>query len=81
MQLINSPDNQFHDGDPFNGVQGTPVTAAFLNSIQAELANVILGEQIALDPNDNTQLRAALISLIARLSYTDKAKRYYFSQI
>ena len=60
MQRIQTPDNLFHDGDPFNGVQGTVVTAAFLNSVQEEIAAVIESAGITLDAAQSNQLLAAI---------------------
>lgn len=63
MQRINTTDELFHDGDPFNGVQGTAVTAAWLNSIQEELANVIEAADIALSPGQSGQLLESLVAI------------------
>lgn len=68
MQRIDSPDHLFHDGDPFNNVQGTMVTAAWATAIQEEVANVIEGAGITLNPAVNTQLRDAIDNLIAARS-------------
>ncbi|MFZ6748506.1 hypothetical protein [Undibacterium sp. Ren11W] len=81
MQRINTTDHQFHDGDPFNQIQGTAVTAAFLNSTQEEIAFVIEAESLVLDPLDNTQLYQALLHMLARLAFVEsKPKRYFFGQ-
>lgn len=68
MQRINSADHLFHDGDPFNGIQGTVVTAAWLNSLQEEIAGVIEGAGINLGAAQNNQLRTAINTLIAGAS-------------
>lgn len=65
MQRITTPDSLFHDGDPFNNVQGTVVTAAFLNSLQEEIATIIELAGITLSPATSTQLMQALVVLFA----------------
>lgn len=70
MQRINSSDQLFHDGDPFNGIQGTVVTAQWLNSIQEEIVSVIAAAGIALDVNQSNQLLAAIRSVINNSSAT-----------
>ncbi len=68
MQRITSPDHQFHDGDPFNGIQGTAVTAAFLNAVQEEIATVIEAAGIPLSSASSTQLLNALTQIFAGLN-------------
>lgn len=65
MERINAPGGVFVDGDPFNGIQGTMVTADWLNSIQEEIVAVITAAGIALDPDDQTQLLQALVELMS----------------
>ncbi|MYM32272.1 hypothetical protein GTP58_28470 [Duganella sp. CY15W] len=72
MQRIQSQDQRFHNGDPFNGVQGTAVTAEFLNALQEEVSGVIESAGIALDVTKTNQLRQA-IATIAGVSTTRKA--------
>lgn len=60
MQLINSPDNQFRDGNPATGAQGTFLAAVWHNAVQAEIAAPILAAGMELDPTDNGQLLKAL---------------------
>jgi hypothetical protein len=79
MQRIDSNDGLFHDGDPFNGVSGTMVTADWLTSQQEELANVVEAAGIVLDPNDNGQLLAALAILITA-AVPDQARQFFMSQ-
>lgn len=50
----------FRDEDLPTGIQGTVVTAAFLNSLQEEIMQVLLEAGIVPDPNDWTQLAAAI---------------------
>lgn len=52
--------NQFQDGDPSSGIKGTQVDAAWLNSVQEELAAVVEGAGATLDASDTGQLLAAL---------------------
>lgn len=40
MPPIDTPDNKFHDGDPFTGVEGTIVTAEHLNNVQGAIRDV-----------------------------------------
>jgi hypothetical protein len=63
MQPIATQDGQFRDGDPYNGTQGTQVTAAWLNAIQGELLSVIAAAGLA--PAANLQLLQALMALMA----------------
>lgn len=63
MKRINTTDSLFHDGDPFNGVQGTAVTAAWLNSVQEEIAHVVEAGGFTLDGADSTQLLQAIQKL------------------
>lgn len=66
MHLIDAAghlDHQFTDGNPVTGVLATVVDAAWLNSVQNELANVVQGAGLALDPEDDAQLLAAIATL------------------
>ncbi|PVX80064.1 hypothetical protein [Paraburkholderia unamae] len=64
MQRIDTPDGLFVDGDPFNDILGTLVTAAWLNSIQQEVAGVIEGLGFTLDSSKTNQLLTAIETLI-----------------
>lgn len=64
MQRINSSDTMFHDGNPATGALGTFLAAAWHNSVQEEIAGVVEKTGIALDPNNNAQLFAAILTLI-----------------
>ncbi len=64
MQSISTPDNLFHDGDPTTGALGTILSAAFMNALQAEIIAPITAAGLALDPNNNGQLLAAILALI-----------------
>lgn len=68
MQRIQTSDQQFHDGDPFNGVQGTVVTAAFLNALQEEIATVVEAAGITLSAASSTQMLNALTQIFAGLN-------------
>lgn len=50
----------FRDGDPLIAVLATRLNAAFFNSVQEELAKLVEGSGVVLDPNDNGQLIRAL---------------------
>lgn len=65
MQKINTPDSLFHDGDPSSGALGTIVTAAWLNTMQGELANVIEAAGIKLDAAKTDQLKQAISKLVS----------------
>lgn len=62
MQLIGDSTNtangskEFTQGQPGAGVDATIITAAWLNTIQRELANLIIGSGLTLDPLDDSQL-------------------------
>ena len=57
--------NLFTDGNPTSGVPATVVTDDWLNAVQEEVCNVIASRGIALSKPVNTQLLAALNSMIA----------------
>jgi hypothetical protein len=65
MLRINSPDHLFHNGDPFNGIQGTVLTAEWLNAVQEEIAAVIEAAGIPLDPTQAGQLYQAVSTMAA----------------
>ncbi len=56
--------NMFQSGDPIMRTDGTVVDAAWLNAIQEEVVNVILGRGIALTKGVNNQLQQAINSQI-----------------
>jgi hypothetical protein len=67
MHRINTEGNVnglFVDGDPVGGQEATVVDAAWLNAMQEEPVRVILAAGLALDPNNNAQLYAALQLMI-----------------
>lgn len=60
------PANQpgwFWGGDPVRGQKATRVTKDWLNTVQAELKNVVEAAGLALDKADDTQLLQALRAL------------------
>lgn len=70
MERINTPDERFHDGDPFNGVEGTLVTADWLNTVQEEIAAVIEQAGLTLDPVATNQLYQAINILLVSFAYS-----------
>ncbi|EPG0537865.1 gp53-like domain-containing protein, partial [Escherichia coli] len=71
MPQINTPDQLFHDGDPTQGIEGTIVTADYLNNqqgatrdLQQELLNVLSSAHIQPDPKKTDQLLTALRALL-----------------
>ncbi len=71
MPQINTPDKLFHDGDPTQGIEGTIVTADYMNNqqgatrdLQQELLNVLGGAHIQPDPKKTDQLLTALRALL-----------------
>lgn len=65
LRVNNPPTNKFVDGDPSTGTVGTRVLAAWLNTIQEELAHIVENAGMTLDPGDTTQVLKALTSNIA----------------
>ncbi len=71
MPPINTPDQLFHDGDPTQGIEGTLVTAGYLNNqqgatrdLQQELLNVLGGAHIQPDPKNGSVTYRALRALL-----------------
>ncbi|MBG3877239.1 phage tail protein [Desulfovibrio oxamicus] len=69
MHRIDGPgateDNRFSEGSPTLGIPPTMVTADWANAVQEEVTTVIAEAGIALDKEDNGQLRDAINALIA----------------
>lgn len=68
MQRTNAPyhvDNRFTDGNPLTGQKATYVDAAIMNALVDEMVYVIEQAGITLEAGNNTQLRAAIVSMIA----------------
>ncbi len=55
---------EWTNGNVAGGVSPTILDAAWLNTIQRELANVVQGGGLALDPTNDAQLLAALRSIV-----------------
>lgn len=67
MQRIAGPGaigGLFVEEDTGTGQPPTQITAAWMNAVQEELANVIEGAEITLNPASNSQLLAAINALI-----------------
>jgi len=60
--------NRFVGGNPFAGVNGTKVTADWLNAVQEDLCLLIEEEGIVLDKLDDEQLTEAVHKAIRRLA-------------
>lgn len=56
--------NRFTEGNPSLGRRPTVVSADFMNAIQEEIVGVIESQDISLSKSDDTQLLAALKSLL-----------------
>ncbi len=66
MKRIDAPghvNNRFHDGNPTLGMQGTILSADWLNTVQEELAGTIEKSGMVLDKYDNNQLYEAINKL------------------
>lgn len=79
MPPVNTPDKLFHDGDPTQGIEGTIVTAEWLNDSQGatrdaqqELKNVLAAASLAPDESKQNQLVTAIQALIS--TAVDSAK-------
>lgn len=71
MPPVDTPDKLFHDGDPTQGIEGTIVTAEWLNDSQGatrdaqqELKNVLAAASITPDETKQNQLVTAINALI-----------------
>ncbi|WP_336947403.1 hypothetical protein [Asaia sp. HN010] len=58
--LDTNGNRQYADRDAANGVPGTSLTARDRNMVTNELANLVIGSGLALDPNDQTQVYKAI---------------------
>lgn len=72
MPTVDTPDKLFHDGDPTQGIEGTIVTAEWLNDSQGatrdaqqELKNVLAAADILPDESKQNQLLTAINALIS----------------
>jgi len=66
MQIINTSDGLFRDGNPASGEPGTIVPAVWLNSMQTELQNLLGGLGGTADPSKNDQLKTLLAAALAQ---------------
>lgn len=62
---IGGGNNGFTNGNPATSQPATDLSSDWCNAVQEEIANVIENASLALDENDNTQLHAAIVALIA----------------
>lgn len=63
--LFGAGKHGYRDGDPLVPVQATHLSAAVMNALQEEAANVVEGAGVALNGADRTQLRTALFHVPA----------------
>lgn len=66
MHYIDSADNnegQFQNGNANEGVKGTVVDSSWLNSVQNEISNVVVGAGESLSKDDDDQLKSAILYL------------------
>lgn len=61
-----TPDNQFTEGDPAQGVPATTVTANWLNGVQEELIHILTEAGITPNEADDTQIFAAMVAIFRR---------------
>lgn len=64
MQRIATTNGLFDGGNPATNTKGTVVTKDWLNALQEELAGVVEGFNLTLDPLDNHQILAILQKFI-----------------
>lgn len=62
---VGSTVGYFSDGDAITGTSGTVISAAWLNAVQDEIANVIFEAGISLDKTETDQLKQAILQIIA----------------
>lgn len=55
-------------GNPFAAVDGTVISADWMNAVQEELCGLVEGEGFSLSKVDATQVRTAILALVARLA-------------
>lgn len=60
-----TPEQRFTEGNPTTGVPATVVTADWLNAVQEEIVAVLAAAGLELSKPSNTQLRDAIVALIA----------------
>lgn len=62
---------EFTDGDELQSIAPTDLNAAWFNSVQRELCNIVTEAGSSLDPSDDTQLWAALQKIGFRCVFVD----------
>ncbi|WP_449543659.1 phage tail protein [Enterobacter ludwigii] len=72
MPPVNTPDNEFHDGDESTGVEGTILYAQYMNDnqgaiqdIQQEMKNVLADAGFTPDPTKENQLLLAIKKILS----------------
>ncbi|MEN3168725.1 hypothetical protein [Gluconobacter sp. OJB] len=60
MKLVDTPNNKFVDQDPTTLTAGTPIPASTMNALQNEIANVVTGYGMSIDPANDGQMKQAL---------------------
>jgi phage-related tail fiber protein len=63
---------EYTEGSPGSGVDATLITAAWLNTIQRELVNLIQGASLTLNPADDSQVFKAVQALQTAMSTWSK---------
>lgn len=74
-----APGNLFRAGDPSVGTPATTVTPDWCNAVQEELVNVVSAAGIALNKPDNTQLLAAINTLLRSAKPVGETKFGYWA--
>lgn len=74
MQRIQTDNGLFNGGDPSRGIPGTVVTAKWLNDVQEEIVNVILGTGVNLGEQRN-QLLVAIKKFISDIPNASTSKK------
>lgn len=62
---------EFTDGDELQAIQPTDLNAAWFNSVQRELCNIVTGAGGSLDPSNDAQLWAVLKKIGFRVDYSN----------
>jgi len=59
-----TPNNEFTDGNPQNGIPATTLESKYMNTVQRELVNVVEGAGLRLNDKDDGQLQKAIKKMI-----------------
>lgn len=65
IDTLGSVEGKFDEGNPATGQRATRISADWMNDVQEALCFVIEEQGIELEKGDETQLRAAILALIA----------------